>query len=387
MVLAMLSPLCLQAQGLNDIIETLKSAPEYTADATYSVSLPSRDDDVTYRIRLASVPTPADSLSPCAYHIGWQLDTPSGPVEGWTSYFGGNLYRYRDHRLREYHTSWDAAPFRATATAPGVQGSTQFVELIPAYIARDLQAMLGDTLYTVSAPRAATCDGKDALRVDATMDVRGERVREASYWFDASTMMPLRADIESNPASITEQTISIRYTPARDITPAPMSEDALMAMYPEQFEKYRESNFRIENLRDTPLPSFTLPSATGERYTHQRGEAFRAPTLIALIDPSTGFCSEMVRDLRSAVDSSPVETDVIWAVATTNPDVAEETVGQIRPGEHLLINARSLARDCGAASLPVVIMADMGGIVKNVILGYNSDLPTVVLQSIALSGN
>ena len=155
-------------------------------------------------------------------------------------------------------------------------------------------------------------------------------------------------------------------------------------MYPEHFEKYRESNFRIENLRDTPLPTFTLPSATGERYAHQRGEGFRSPTIVALLDPDTSFSSDVVRDLRTAVDSSSVPADVIWAVTTTNADKAEEITGQIRPGEHLLLNARSLVRDCGAASLPVVIFSGTDGVVKNVLLGYNPDMVTVVLQSIAL---
>lgn len=388
MVLAALSPLCLQARGIADIIESLSSAPAYNASVTYSVTLPSREDDVVYRLNLSSVPTPADTLSPCAYLIGWQLDTPSGPTEGWTSYFNGNLYRYRDHRLREYHTSWDPAPFTpasASRRQPGVQESTQFVELLPAYIARDLRAMTTDTLYTVNAPKETTCDGRPALCVEATMDVKGERVRQMSYWFDRDSGMPLRMDIESNPASITEQTITVRYADADPSSPAtPMSEESLLAMYPEHFEKYRESNFRIENLRDTPLPTFTLPSATGERYAHQRGEGFRSPTIVALLDPDTSFSSDVVRDLRTAVDSSSVPADVIWAVTTTNADKAEEITGQIRPGEHLLLNARSLVRDCGAASLPVVIFSGTDGVVKNVLLGYNPDMVTVVLQSIAL---
>lgn len=403
MVLAALSPLCLQARGIADIIEGLGSVPEFNATATYTVTLPSRDDDVVYRLQLSSVPTPADTLSPYAYLLRWELDTPSGPTEGWTSYFNGNLYRYRDHRLREYHTSWDAMPFstadpalfhavtagqsptpKAPRRQPGVQESTQFVELLPAYIARDLRKMLADTLYTVSDPKETTCDGTPALRVDAVMDVRGERVREQSIWLDASDYTPLRIDIESNPASITEQSISVRYAKAADKQGTPLNEESLIACYPEHFAKYRESNFRIENIRDTPLPTFTLPTATGERYTHQKGDSFRAPTIVALIDPTTGFSSELVRDLRAAVDQSPVEADIIWAMVTTNHDLAEETTGQIRPGEHLLINARSLARDCGAASYPVVILTTSDAMVKNVILGYNTDLPTVVLQSIAL---
>ncbi|WP_280122876.1 hypothetical protein [Duncaniella muricolitica] len=386
MVLAALSPLSLSARGIADIIEGLSAAPAYNASVTYSVTLPSRDDDVVYRLNLSSVPTPADTLSPCAYLIGWQLDTPSGPTEGWTSYFTGNLYRYRDHRLREYHTSWDPAPFMpATASRrqPGVQEATQFVELLPAYIARDLRAMAADTLYTLSEPKETTLDGRPAMCLEAVMDVRGERVRQASYWFDRDTHLPLRIDIESNPASITEQTITVNYAPAPDAD-TPMSEESLLALYPEHFEKYRESNFRIENLRDTPLPTFTLPTATGERYAHQRGQAFRAPTVVALLDPDTSFSSDIVRDLRAAIDSSTIPADIIWAVTGTNADRAEELVGQTRPGEHLLLNARSLARDCGASSLPVVILAAPSGMVKNVLLGYNSDLSTVVLQSIAL---
>ena len=64
--------------------------------------------------------------------------------------------------------------------------------------------------------------------------------------------------------------------------------------------------------------------------------------------------------------------------------VPRSLLGRRVPGEHLLLNARSLARDCGASSLPVVIIAAPSGVVKNVLLGYNSDLSTVVLQSIAL---
>lgn len=388
MVLAALSPLCLQARGIADIIECLSAASDYRAAVTYSVTLPSRDDDVIYSLSLSSVTAPSDTLSPCAYLIRWRLDTPSGPAEGWTSYFDGNLYRYRDHRLREYHTSWDPSPFMPASGShprPGVQEATQFVELFPAYIARDLRAMTADTLYSISGPKETVCDGRAAICVKAEMTVDGECVRQVAYWFDRESRMPLRIDIESNPASITEQTITVRYADAEgDAYVTPMSEEALMSMYPEHFEKYRESNFRIENLRGTPLPTFTLPTATGGRYAHQRGEGFRSPTVVALLDPDTSFSSDMVCDLRSAVDASSVPADIIWAVASTNPDRAEELVGRLRTSEHLLLNARSLARDCGAASLPVVILSGADGVVKDVLLGYNPDLSTVVVQSIAL---
>ncbi|MDE6812965.1 MAG: hypothetical protein K2J28_03910, partial [Duncaniella sp.] len=75
---------------------------------------------------------------------------------------------------------------------------------------------------------------------------------------------------------------------------------------------------------------------------------------------------------------------VIWVFNSTNIDAIEAIVPAIRPGEHLLMNGKSLARDCGAASLPVVIMTDSSGKVKNVVLGFNNELGNVVLQTMAL---
>lgn len=381
-VLAALGPLCLQAQGIADIARTLSESPEWSSRARYVVSMPNRDVDVEYRVKLGAAPAPADTLAPCAYIIDWELDTPSGPVNGWTSYFDGNLYRYRDHRIREYHMAWDPAPFRFKGTP--IQNTTQFAELLPAYLGRELQQMLADTTYTIAAPRPALCEGRDALRIDATMDVRGERVKEKTYWLDARTLMPIKINMENNPASITEQTVTVTYEQPEAGIDVPVSESELMELYPEHFEKYRESNFRIENLAGTPMPGFTLPTSTGERYMRHRGDAFRAPTVIALIEPGAGFNDRIVRDLREAAAQSPVPADIIWAIATTNPDEAESVVPSLQPGEHLLMKARTLARDCGVADMPVVIVAGTDGIVKKVILGYNPNLSTVVLQSVAM---
>lgn len=75
---------------------------------------------------------------------------------------------------------------------------------------------------------------------------------------------------------------------------------------------------------------------------------------------------------------------MIWVFNSTNIDAIESVVASIRPGEHLLMNGKSLARDCGAASLPVVIMTDSAGKVKNVSLGFNKELSNIVLQTMAL---
>ena len=88
--------------------------------------------------------------------------------------------------------------------------------------------------------------------------------------------------------------------------------------------------------------------------------------------------------MRGAVDALPYNADVIWVFNSTNVDAIEEIVPSIRPGEHLLMNGKGLARDCGASSLPVLIMVNKDGVVKNVNLGANNEVQNIVLQTMAL---
>ena len=92
----------------------------------------------------------------------------------------------------------------------------------------------------------------------------------------------------------------------------------------------------------------------------------------------------MIAALRYAIDRLPYPADLIMAFTDNNVDIVEPVVGNIRPGEHLLMSAAALQRDCGAASLPAVIIADRSGLVTNVILGFNNDLAEDVIQKMAL---
>lgn len=384
MVLAALVPLCLSAQGIADVVSALEKAGCYEAKASFNVSLPQSEKDVVYNIRLSAAPSPGDRLSPCSYLTQWDMETPSGPVSGFSAYFSGHHYRYRNERLQEYHTEWDSIPFMPRGNSDGVQASAQFTDLYPAYIAGELKKIEADPNYSVSVTPGVKFDGKDAVRVTAVMKVDGVTAMEKRFLFDATSGLPLRIDTESNPGQITEQSMLVSYSYPDEMHCPDLSEEALTAMYPEVFEKYRENNFRIENLAGTQLPTFSLPTTTGERYTYHRGDAFAAPTIVALLDPAAGFNTELVASLRGAVDRLPSQTDIVWVFVSTNVDAVEGVIPSIRPGEHLLINGRSLARDCGVASLPVVIMADSHGRVKNVVLGFNNELGNVVLQTMAL---
>ena len=55
------------------------------------------------------------------------------------------------------------------------------------------------------------------------------------------------------------------------------------------------------------------------------------------------------------------------------------------PGEHLLMSAKSLARDCGVSAYPVTIITNDDGIVADVIIGFNNDMSSSVIQKAAVA--
>lgn len=388
MVFTALNPLGGLAQGIADIAAALAESPAVTADARFSVTLPQNDTDVTYELGFTAVPTDGtDPLSPCDYLIEWALPTPSGRSEGFSAYFDGHHYRYRDQRLQEYHTEWDSVPFIFSGSRGGIQSQAQFVDLLPHYLGREILASLSDSTYIYSEPATVIFDGRDVTQIKMRRVIGGETASERTYYFDPATSLPVRIDTESNPGSITEQSILVdfNYSSPRAVPFTAMTEEALIERFPEVFEKYRQSNFRIENLPGTTLPTFSLPTTAGDRFTHQRGEGLGAPTVIAFIDPTKGFNAEMISQIRDAVASLPYHAQILWAFPVNSRSAIEDLIGETMPaGETAVTGASALARDCGVAAYPVVVMADREGVVKKVVLGFNKDLSDVVLQNMAL---
>ncbi len=67
-------------------------------------------------------------------------------------------------------------------------------------------------------------------------------------------------------------------------------------------------------------------------------------------------------------------------------EVIEETVGfGARQGEHTLMNARALARDAGVSAYPSIVLTDASGNVTDVIIGFNNNLASDVIQKMALA--
>ena len=93
--------------NLTALADALAATGPYSGQCSYEVLLASLSEPVTYEVKLQSTPAPADTLSPCDYLIEWSLPTPSGEVSGFSAYFDGSHFRFRDKRLQEYHASDD----------------------------------------------------------------------------------------------------------------------------------------------------------------------------------------------------------------------------------------------------------------------------------------
>lgn len=364
-------------------------AGSYDARARFTVSMPQMADDVIYNVVLHQKPVAdGDSLAPCKYLIEWEYANNDNASGGFSAYFDGHHYRFGGQKLQEYHREWDSIPFRPSILAgmkgAGVQRTAQFVDILPAFIGEHLRTIAKDSRYKITMHQDTVVSGVHRIGVDVVMELNGLTAMEGEYMFDKDTKRPVTVKLENNPGSISEQTIIVEYLDDAVNSPEEISETALIELYPEPFEKYRQSNFRVENLRGNKLPQFSVPTTTGERYTHESGAGFRAPTVLVFMESGQGFNSDLIAALRDAADSLPFGSDLIMAFTDSHIDGIEECAGQIREGEHLLMTARGLARDCGVASLPTVLLLDREGKVVDVIIGYNKDISSDVIQKMTL---
>lgn len=369
--------------GLQSLIERLDAIDRYDASASYSVLLPSAADDIIYRIDLQSIKSSTDTLSPASYLIEWSLPTPSGTSVGFSAYDNGNHFRYRDQRLQEYHFQWDSVPFMSGRG--GVQRNAQFTELLPQFIASQLREIASGSHYSYRFVPDSIISGRHCSVIEATETHRGYTAREMLYLFDRQTAMPIKITSENNPGSISEQTVSISYHPSQTNQEESFAEENLIRRHPEVFERFRQSNFRVENLPGTKLPAFSLPTTTAERYTRHRDDPFASPVIIALIDPGVSTSSSTIDAVREAAGTLPFNIGIIWAFLSNDTDHIETLLKTTGPEETILMSARSLARDCGVTSFPTLIFTDRTGTVRDIQLGFSQNLKETVRLKAATS--
>jgi len=369
---------------MTDIPSDMAANKNYDGYVRFTVSMPQLEDDVTYRIDLTQRPAADnDTLSPCDYLIDWSIENRDN-VKGFSAYTDGNHYRFTGDRIQEYHLSQDPAPFSCSDIKRGVQYTAQFANLLPAFMAKELDNVFTDPNYTLHFHTDTLIDGQRLTAIDAILRLDGFTAKETEYVIDSRSGLPVRLRIENNPGSISEQSIYVDYHQAPHSDIRSITEEMLINRYPNEFELFRQSNFRIENLPGRNLPGITLPTITRERYSRRAGDTFRTPTIVAIIDAETAFTPRIIDTLRSVTDRLPYQADIIWAFTDKHADTIENVVGPPRQGEHILMNAGALARDCGLATPPAVIIANTDGTVADIIIGYNKNLYYDVIQKMSL---
>lgn len=367
---------------LTEIAGRLSAIDCYKADCTYEVLLASLSQPVTYTVSLESAAAPADTLAPCRYIIRWSLPTASDTTSGFSAYFDGTHFRFRDKRLQEYHSEWSAQSFAPGGdTRRGVQSQAQFCELLPQFMAERFREMASDSSYIYTVKTV-----NDAIVIDGVRRFNGYDGAEYTYTLDAATLLPRRIELENNPGQIGEQSIAVTYGP-QPAKPSGCTIDmaTLTATESEAFERYRESSFTLESLPGRMLPEIAAPTTTGERYLHVRGDGFAAPTVLVFLESSVGSTADVVRDVREAIAMLPMQVDVIWAFLDHRADDVETVILRPMPGEHLLMHATGAARDCGVGtSTPAIVFVNADGKVADFINGYNQDLLPLVIQKASL---
>ncbi len=375
---------------IEDIIARLSQQQCYADTVRFTVSMPQLSDDVVYRVALRQGSAEGDTLLPCRYLIDWSLSGPQGESEGFSAYFAGHHYRFSGDRMQEYHLDWDSVPFMPARLAgmrsDGVQRTAQFANLLPALIADDLRRMLSDPSYSVTFNPDTLAGGNRVAAVCATMIVGGTVATESEYLFDKLSALPLRIQLENSPGTISEQSAEALYykvSTGADACP-PDNEEQLVALYADAFSRFRTSNFRIETLAGQRMPAFALPTLTGQRFTYHKGDPLPSPTVIAMLEAGGGFTEQFIADVRDALAELPFDARLILAFTDTNADHIESVAGTPAPGEEILMSGRGLARDCGAASLPSLLIVSTDGTVADAIVGFNNNLRSDVIQKMLI---
>lgn len=387
-ILAAIIGLSANAATLTDIAEHIeRSAATYGATCSYEVLLPSLAEPVTYSVTLqATQHATGDTLAPCDYIIDWNAETPSGPVTGFSAYYSGNHYRYRDKRLQEYHAGADD-PSLAPGGDPGrgVQSVVQFADLLPAFIADRFRRMASDSTYHYQVHPDTIVGGIRSVAVDGVRRINGYDAAEFLYVLHPDTYLPRTTELENNPGQLGEQSIIVRYTTSDNPGSITIDESLLAQRYPAAFGEHRGSAYSLEKMPGHPLPRIVAPTADGDRYVHDRGQALPSPTIVVFIDATVGSTPAVIKAVRGAVDTAPVNIDILWAFLNHRADDIRTALPNVRSAEKALINARSAATACGiGADTPVLLFVKSDGKIYDFVRGFNQDLESIVIQKAGL---
>ncbi len=375
---------------LSELGERLASVACYADSCSYEVFLPSMSDPVHYDIYLRSAAAAADTLSPADYEIAWTLTTASTPSSGFSAYFSGNHFRFRDTRLQEYHIETDVSSFAPGGNvARGVQRQVQFADILPQFIGRELLAMATDSSFTVEVRSGVRSSGRECIRVEGVERRAGYDAAEFTYLFDAATMLPVSIELENNPGQLGEQSVSVRYGNNPTDTDCRIDMESLMSRHNDAFELYRTDAYTLETLPGKNLPRIAGPTLGGGRYVHDEGEPFGVPAVIVFADSKVGTTTQLIREVEEAAILLPVVAKVIFVFTDKRAaDVEPLFAESLLPEPTVMLNGGAAMRDCGVGAVtPVLVFASPTGKVTDFVRGYNQDLGKIVIQKTVEASN
>ena len=167
--------------------------------------------------------------------------------------------------------------------------------------------------------------------------------------------------------------------------PDGFNEETLLSRFSEQFSLYRQSSFKVENLPGSLLPSFSLPTLSGERFVHNRGESFSAPSLFVFLDEEVASLNETISSIRSVTASFPVNVELYWIFDSNNVDLLKDIIGYDNYGESTVTSAKSLFRDLGITNSPTIIFVDKQGKIRDVQIGAADNLSDLITTKLAFA--
>lgn len=368
-----------------DVASNLTDMGPFCGRATVEVQLPmSNDNEIKYSIDLLSSESENDSLSPVSYLIDWTLPTPMGVSHGFTSYFNGNLYRFRDGApLQEYHFDKNPDPFLVSAVP--VQKGVQFLDILPVYVGEEINNMLDDSTFTVRWWEDTVFNGSKVNVLKARRIVNDLEVGNWLIVLNPETDKPILVEKEMSPGSVGEQTVIVRYDECSFAKTLPLSEEQLVDLYPQEFSNFRQDSWKLERLVGKNLPGFSLPMSDGSRFSHSKGETLSSPSIFVFLEENLPSTPQFIEDLRQTVAALPFNVDIYWIFLSNRLDEIAETVGRTFPGEVVLTSGRNITKDFGVTVTPSTLLASRQGEVLEIIQGLNNDLQQIVIDKMTLT--
>lgn len=373
--------------NLDQLVAGLEGIKSYKSKATFEVLIPQSSEPIVYELSLTANDNVNDNLSPCDYIVEWTINGGKSDSSGFSAYHNGNHYRYRDNKLLEYHMEWDSIPFRSDNIGQGVQNQALFVKYLPANLAEHIKRISNDTTYYISTGLINVSKAHSAIVVKGTHTIADVVCEEFEYVFDRKTALPIRIHIESNPASISEQTIDVKYSESTTDVDVPITDEALMESYPIVFEKYRQCNYHIKNLIGEILPEFSAQTIGGSHYSFKKGDTLNSPTMFAVLDTKSEYSKRIISNIRLAYQNMPFESKIVWIFSENNKCDILKTIDKQLNNEEIYINSHSFIQKCGITSTPTTILANRNGKIIDVIIGFSKDLPSIITQNLSMAIN